>query len=59
VTTIPAAAGTPYVIRPSPSGQLIRLSRQMSNREVFIVFDSDAALAVADALVDAAEALTL
>ncbi|BBX01864.1 hypothetical protein [Mycolicibacterium moriokaense] len=56
MTTIHATVGEPYEIEPTGTG-LIRLSRQLGTREVHLVFGVADALAVADALVDAAERL--
>lgn len=53
MTTINATVGEPYIV--TRHGSLIRLERQVYGRNVRHVFAAADALAVADALVDAAE----
>ena len=53
---IPATFGSPYSVSLTKTG-LVRVARvNSSGRETFIVFDRKAAIAVADAMVDAVEA---
>jgi len=55
LTAIPATTGAPYII--TRKGSLIRLERTVPpGRPVHLIFAADA-LAVADALVDAAESM--
>ncbi|GFG49456.1 hypothetical protein CQY20_31945 [Mycolicibacterium agri] len=56
MTTIPARVGAPYAVDFTASG-LIRISRTVKGRNFHIVLDAPAAIAVADALVDAVERL--
>lgn len=56
MTTVPATAGGPYEV--SRSGRLIVLDRTSDSRRTRVLFAPDDALAVADALVDAAESIT-
>ena len=53
---IPAKVGSDYLVGLTPSG-LIRLSRSVGLREVFLVFGRDEAIAIANAIVDLAEGL--
>jgi hypothetical protein len=52
---IPASFGPPYMVSRTQTG-LVRLARATpTGREVFLLLDTKAALAVADAMVDAVE----
>lgn len=53
-TTIEARVGEPYVLGTTETG-LLRLSRIIGTREVFMIFGAADATAVADALIDAVE----
>ncbi|BBY82290.1 hypothetical protein MPUL_34480 [Mycolicibacterium pulveris] len=55
-TTIPATVGGPYVVDRTHSG-LIRLSRTVRGRTHHLIIGPTDAIAIADALVDAAEQL--
>jgi len=56
VVEIPANAGAPYRLSRT-SRDLVKLSRQAGEREVFLLLSRADAIAVADALVDFVEGM--